>query len=140
MNKFMKLALDQAREAFFENNVPVGAVIVKDNKIISFAHNKKNSSNISVYHAEILSIIDACKKLGTWYLEDCVMYVTLKPCNMCASAIAESRIKKVFYLIDSNYTENMNANINNIHFEKSNESENKYLKLLSDFFKNKRLP
>ncbi len=139
MNKFMKLALDQAREAFFEDNVPVGAVIVNDNKIISYNHNKKNSSNISIYHAEILCIIDACRKLGTWYLDDCIMYVTLKPCNMCVSAIAESRIKKVIYLIDSNYTENMNANINNIDFEKFNELESEYLKLLSEFFKNKRL-
>ena len=110
MCDFMNIAVSEARKAYFEGNVPVGAVIVKNNKVLSFSHNTKNTSNVSVYHAELLCIIDACKKLNSWYLDDCVMYVTLKPCRMCEAAIAESRIKNVIYLLDSNYSDNLNCN------------------------------
>lgn len=134
MDKFINIALKEAKKAFDEGNVPVGAVIVKNGKVVAKGYNKKNTSNISVYHAEILSIMAACRKLNSWYLNDCIMYVTLKPCKMCEAAIAESRIKKVIYLIDSNYCRVMNNNINNICYEKMNV-KNSYSKILSDFFK-----
>ena len=136
MNKYMKKAFDEAVKAYNEGNVPVGAVIVRDNEIISFSHNVKNTLGISVYHAEILSIIDACKKLGSWYLDECIMYVTLKPCKMCEAAIAESRIKKVVYLLESNYSDNLDVNISNINYEKLND--NNYANLIKNFFKNIR--
>ncbi len=136
MNKYMKKAVEEATVAYNEGNVPVGAVIVNKDKIISFCHNKKNTENISVYHAEILCIIDACKKLNSWYLDDCDMYVTLEPCDMCKAAIAESRIKNVYYLLDSNYSDNLNTNIKNINFNKIYDTE--YAELLSNFFKNIR--
>ena len=137
MNSFMNIAMNEAKIAYNEGNVPVGAVIVKNNEIIASNHNKKNSSNISVYHAELLCIIDACKKLNSWYLDECVMFVTLKPCKMCTAAIAESRMSKVYYLVESNYSENMDNNISNINFEKVNFN-NEYSKLLSSFFENIR--
>ena len=133
----MDIALKEAEIAFNEGNVPVGAVIVKDNNVLSFNHNKKNSDNVSIYHAELLCIVDACKKLSSWYLDDCIMYVTLKPCKMCEAAIAESRIKKVYYLLESNYSENMNYNISNIDYIKINDNS-EYNLLLSDFFTNLR--
>ena len=138
MNKYMKLALEEAKKAYKENNVPVGAVIVKDNEIIASAHNVKNSLNVSVYHAELLCIIDACKYLGSWYLDDCTMYVTLKPCKMCEAAIAESRIKNVIYILDSNYSDNLDVNISNICYEKI-ESDFEYADIMSKFFKNIRI-
>lgn len=137
MNKYMKKAIDEANIAYKEGNVPVGAVIVNKNNIVSFNHNKKNTENISVYHAEILCIIDACKKIGSWYLDNCDMYVTLEPCDMCKAAIAESRIKNVYYLVDSNYSDNLKTNINNINLNKLDDDTN-YINLLSDFFKNIR--
>ena len=137
MNEFMNIAIDEARKAFTEGNVPVGAVIVKDDKVVSVAHNRKNSDNISIFHAELLCIIEACKYLKSWHLDDCVMYVTLKPCDMCEAAIAESRIEKVYYLLESNYSLNMNSNINNIMFGKIFDDSN-YAKLLSDFFRDMR--
>lgn len=137
MDNYMNIALDEAKIAFKEGNVPVGAVIVKENNIIAFNHNKKNSDNVSIFHAELLCIVEACKTLGSWYLDDCIMYVTLKPCKMCEAAIAESRIKKVYYLLESNYSENMNYNISNIDYVKVNNIS-EYDLLLSDFFINLR--
>lgn len=134
---FMKLAIDAANKAKNEGNVPVGCVIVKNNEVISASYNKKNSLNVSIYHAEILAIIEACEKLKSWYLDDCELYVTLKPCLMCSSAIAESRIKKVYYLLDSNYNENMNSNINNIIYIKMIDKY-EHSSAISDFFNSLR--
>ena len=94
--KFMKEALKEAKKAYEKDEIPVGAVIVKDNKIIARAHNLKESKNNSICHAEILAIQKACKKLNSWRLLDCEMYVTLEPCSMCAGALINSRIKKVY--------------------------------------------
>ena len=134
---YMNLAVKAAVKAEKTGNVPVGCVIVKDNKVVSTAYNKKNSSKISVYHAEILCIIKACEKLKKWYLDDCDMYVTLKPCAMCSAAIAESRIKKVFYLLDSDYEENLNKNYSNIEFIKV-DNDCLYNKLITNFFEKLR--
>ena len=94
--KFMKEALKQAKKAEEILEVPVGAVIVKDNKIIARAYNQKETKNDSTKHAEIIAIQKACKKLDSWRLIDCEMYVTLEPCSMCAGAIIQSRLKKVY--------------------------------------------
>ncbi|MBR3254994.1 MAG: tRNA adenosine(34) deaminase TadA [Clostridia bacterium] len=95
-NKFMKEALKEARKAYEKLEVPVGCVIVKDGKIIAKAHNQKETKFDTTKHAEILAISKASKKLGAWRLLDCEMYVTLEPCSMCAGAIINSRIKKVY--------------------------------------------
>ena len=136
-NEYMKIAIEQAKKAYKTNNTPVGCVIVFKNSIIAKSYNKKNSKNNAIYHAEILSIFKACKKLKSWYLNECEMYVTLKPCNMCYGAINEARISKVYYILDSNYYMNMNYNIgDNIYVKVDDKFQ--YSTLLSTFFKNKR--
>ena len=94
--KFMKEALKEALKAYEKLEIPVGAVIVKDNKIIARAHNLKEEKQSSIKHAEILAIEKASKALKNWRLSDCEMYVTLEPCPMCAGAIINSRVKKVY--------------------------------------------
>ena len=92
----MNEALKEARKAYNKLEVPVGAVIVKDNKIIARAYNQKEEKNDTTNHAEILAIKKASKKLRSWRLLDCDMYVTLEPCSMCAGALIQSRIRKVY--------------------------------------------
>ena len=94
--KFMREALKEAKKAYKKNEVPVGVVIVKDNKIISRAHNLKEIKNDTTKHAEIIAIQKASKKLQSWRLLDCDMYVTLEPCSMCSGAIINSRIKNLY--------------------------------------------
>lgn len=93
---YMKQALKEAEKAYKKLEVPVGAVIVKDGKIIARAHNQKETKTDTTKHAEILAIQKASKKLESWRLIDCEMYITLEPCSMCAGAIINSRIKKVY--------------------------------------------
>ena len=93
---YMKQALKEAEKAYKKLEVPVGAVIVKDGKIIARAHNQKETKPDTTKHAEILAIQKASKKLESWRLIDCEMYITLEPCSMCAGAIINSRIKKVY--------------------------------------------
>ncbi len=95
--KFMKEALKEAKKAYDKLEVPVGAVIVKDNKIIARAHNLKETKYDTTKHAEILAIQKASKKLNSWRLLNCEMYVTLEPCSMCAGALINSRIRKVYF-------------------------------------------
>ena len=92
----MKEALKEAKKAYDKLEVPVGAVIVKEGKIIARAHNLKETKYDTTKHAEILAIQKASKKLNNWRLIDCDMYVTLEPCSMCAGAIINSRIRKVY--------------------------------------------
>lgn len=94
--KFMKEALKEAKKAYDKLEVPVGCVIVRDGKIISRAHNLKETKKDTTKHAEILAIQKASKKLEAWRLLDCDMYVTLEPCSMCAGAIINSRIRNVY--------------------------------------------
>lgn len=94
---YMKLALKEAEQAFALNEVPIGCIIVKDNQVIAKAYNRKTLDNIATYHAEILAIEEACHKLKTWYLTDCILYTTREPCLMCTGAIIQSRIPKVVY-------------------------------------------
>ena len=93
----MDAALKEAEKAFEKNEVPVGCVIVKDNKIIARAHNQRHSKNSVLGHAELIAIEKANRKLKTWILEGCTIYVTLEPCPMCAGAILQSRMDKVIF-------------------------------------------
>ena len=141
--KFMREALKEAGKALAKEEVPVGAVIVKDGKIIARAHNIKESKKDSTCHAEILAIQKACKKLDSWRLLDCEMYVTLEPCSMCAGALINSRIKKLYIGTDDGKTVACGSVLNLLGDYKFNhkiEVEKYILKeecevLLKDFFK-----
>lgn len=100
--KFMKMALECAKKAYGKGEVPVGAVIVKEGKVIAKAFNKREESRDATAHAEILAIKKACKKLGDFRLLDCEMFVTLEPCLMCMGAILNSRIKTLCYGASNN--------------------------------------
>lgn len=94
---FMSAALKEAKKAFLKGEVPVGAVVVRGGEIIAKAHNEREKKNVATRHAELSAIEKACKKLGSWRLDDCELYVTLEPCIMCAGAIINARIKKVYF-------------------------------------------
>ena len=94
-NKFMKSALKEAEKSYDKEEIPVGAVIVKDGKIIARGHNLKETKNDTTNHAEIIAIRKASKKLKSWRLTGCTMYVTLEPCTMCAGALIQARLDKV---------------------------------------------
>jgi len=93
--KFMKEALKQAKKAEAIGEVPIGCVIVHQDKIIARGYNRRNIENSTLAHAEITAIKKACKRLGDWRLEGCTMYVTLEPCPMCAGAVIQARIPRV---------------------------------------------
>ena len=137
MNEYyMKIAIKQANKALKYNEVPVGAIIVKNNKIIAKAYNKKEKSNDSTKHAEIIAISKACKKFKNWRLDDCILYVTMEPCMMCSGAIEQSRIKKIVYGVKNEnygYTDNL-KNIEII----SQVCEKECRNLVQTFFKKRR--
>ena len=145
-SKFMKLALNEAKKAYDKLEVPVGAVIVKDGKIIAKAHNQKETKFDTTKHAEILVIQKASKKLNSWRLIDCEMYVTLEPCPMCAGAIIQSRIKKVYFGVPDEKTGAVGSKLNlfrDFKFNHTVEFESGILNsecqtLLQDFFKELR--
>ena len=132
--KFMIEAIKQAKNAYNIDEVPVGAVIVKDNKIISKGYNKIETTNDSTNHAEIIAIKKASKKINNWRLNECELYVTLEPCDMCKGAIQNSRIKNVYYLISKENKYNIKTNFEKMCFKKYND----YLILLKKFFEEKR--
>lgn len=95
--KFMKAALKCAEKAFSEGEVPIGAVVVLNGKVISRGHNRRTKKQIATAHAEIEAIEKACKKLKSWRIPECEIYITLEPCPMCMGAILNARIKKVYF-------------------------------------------
>lgn len=143
---FMYIALEQAKIAASFDEVPVGAVIVKDGKVIAKGENRKERENCAVYHAEVVAITEACKKLDNWYLDGTTMYVTLEPCPMCCGAILNSRIDRVvFGATDpkSGGVQSMYSLLNDNRLNHTCQIEGGVLAeecaaLLSDFFKKKR--
>ena len=93
--KYMKAALREAKKAYKLDEVPIGCVIVQNDKIIARGYNRRNTDKNTLAHAEVAAIKKASKKTGDWRLEDCTMYVTLEPCQMCAGAIVQSRLGRV---------------------------------------------
>lgn len=145
--KFMKIALQQAQKAYDIGEVPVGAVIVRDGQVISKAYNLKEKTNNPCGHAEIRAINKACKKLDTWRLEDCEMFITLEPCLMCVGAIIHSRIKKIYIGTLDTKTGAVISRINaldtyvvnhKVDYEKG-VLEKECSEILKRFFKNLRL-
>ena len=130
--------LDMAKEAYDADEIPVAAIIVRNNEIVGYGINTRNADKNVLGHAEINAIVMASKNIGDWRLDDCDMYVTLIPCMMCSGAIIESRIRKVYYLCDKT-----NDYVNVVRYtlcEKINDDLacGEYLKLLQLFFENKR--
>ena len=144
--KFLDIAFEYAEKAYSNNEVPIGAVIVKNNEIIGYGYNSKEENNSVLKHAELIAIEKASEYLNNWRLEDCDIYVTLDPCPMCASAIKQSRIRNVYSALnntDENYLEiiesifnsdNTNPSVNFI----SNLAVDKSKNLLNSFFKKQR--
>ena len=137
MNEYyMKLAIKQAEKALKKDEVPVGAIIVKNNKIIARAFNKKEYKKDVTKHAEIIAISKACKKIKNWRLDDCEIYVTMEPCMMCSGAIEQSRIKKIVYGVkNENY--GYTSNLKKIEII-SQVCEKECKKIIQTFFKKKR--
>lgn len=140
----MKMAIKEAQKAFSADEIPVGAVIVKDGKIIARGYNCREKSQIATKHAEIIAIEKACKKIGSWRLEVCEMYVSLEPCPMCLGACVNARLKTVYYgakqtSSDDNLSQaiassnRLNHKVNLMLLEDEQAS-----KLLTQFFSQKR--
>lgn len=145
INKFMLAAINEAKKAAKKNEVPVGAVVVYKNKIIARAHNLKEKKQSFHAHAEILALLKAQKKLKTWRLSKCDLYVTMEPCPMCAGALLQARINKLYYGVKDNKSGAIESVIKILDYKfnhdidykggiMSTESE----KLLKDFFKTLR--
>ncbi len=145
MDKFMLEAYKEAKKAEKKLEVPIGAVIVKDSNIIARAHNLREGKQSSLAHAEVLCINKACKKLKSWRLDDCTMYVTLEPCLMCAGAIVQSRIKKVYIgaMDEKNGCVGSKSNVLS-DIETTHKTEYEYMledkcsSIITNFFKNLR--
>lgn len=139
MNKeFVDKIYGLALKSYDIDEIPVGAIVVKDDKIIAEGINSREKNNSVVGHAEINAIEKACKAVGDWRLDDCEMYVTLLPCMMCSGAILESRIKKVYYLCDRTNVCFDAKKYVNVAKISDVDMEEKYLSLLRLFFENKR--
>lgn len=134
--KFFEIAIKESQKSLKTGDIPVGAVIVLNGKIVSKGHNTKEVTNNILGHAEINTILKASKKLSTWHLDDCELYVTLKPCTMCESVIKNSHIKQVYYLLDKQSDQK--------EFQKTksmlitNDLSTQYNQILSSFFQNIR--
>ena len=144
--KYMRAAMKEAYKAELKDEVPIGTVIVHDGKIIARAHNTRQTKQISTHHAEILCIEKACRKLNSWRLEECDLYVTLEPCPMCAGAIQQSRIRKVIFgaydpkggFFGSNFNINEVKGLNHYPEVEGGILKEETAQLLKDFFKKKR--
>ncbi len=135
--KYFKILIKLAQKAASEDEVPVSAIVVKNGKIISKAYNKRNKSKCILGHAEIIAIKKANKKIKDWRLNDCDLYVTLKPCSMCNEVIFQSRIANVYYIIDKpeNKKEYKRTYVRKL---KNDNQSDLYINILSSFFQKKR--
>ncbi|MBP3431865.1 MAG: nucleoside deaminase [Clostridia bacterium] len=146
MKSFMEAALEEAKKAKKKGEVPIGAVIVKDGKMIAKGHNQREKKQNALLHAEIVAINKACKKLHSWRLDDAEIYVTLEPCPMCAGAIANARLSKMIYgAKDKTSQDELCGKIlssirlnHKCEMVQAEEFENECSQILTDFFKAKR--
>ncbi|MEG0794244.1 MAG: nucleoside deaminase [Bacilli bacterium] len=132
--EYMKIALKEALKASKRDEVPVGAVIVYQDKCISKGYNNREHTNNILGHAEIIAIKKASKKLHTWKLMECDLYVTLKPCKMCEEVIKQSRIRNVFYILEK---PDSKREYDKTNFNLIKESMS-YQQIIGDYFKTKR--
>ncbi len=135
MRKYIDEILQLANKAYKNDEVPIGAIVIYKGKIIGKGYNRKKKTHLVTDHAEIIAINRAAKKMGDWRLDECELYVTLEPCDMCKEAIRQSRIKKVYFIEKSTFN---NENNKSIEYVKINTEHDDYATLLSKFFANKR--
>ena len=135
-NKYSNILFKLALKAYRKNEVPVSAIIVYKDKIISRSYNQKNLKSIALFHAEIICIYKACKKLKRWNLEGCKMYITLEPCDMCKNAIQEARLDEVYYILSKGTITNRYIKTKYEQMYVSNAD--KYEEMLKTFFKQMR--
>ena len=144
--KYMDMAIEEARKAFEEDEVPVGCVIVKNNQILALTHNRKEQMNSATKHAEILAIEEASSKLNNWRLDGCDVYITLEPCPMCASALKQARVSHIFCGLSNSDFRNYEIVLKILESDKNNASVpiindlavEKVDKIMKDFFINRR--
>lgn len=134
MNKYFEIAYEEALKAYKKNEIPVGAIIVKNEKVIAKSHNNRQKKHNVFGHAEISCILKAEKKLKDWRLDECDLYVTLEPCDMCKLIIEKARIKNVYYLTEQNYKKDEYEKINVLQTNDCNSLKNNYENLLKNFF------
>lgn len=143
---FMGEALIEAKKAYKKAETPIGCVITKENVIIARGHNDKEQKQDPTHHAEMIAIRKACKKLGSWRLNECTMYVTLEPCPMCAGALIQARLQKVYIGTPDPKAGAVGSVINLLEIEKFNHKVevaygilgNECSQILKDFFKELR--
>ena len=133
--EFIDLAYELAKKAYENDEVPVGSVVVFNDKVIGTGYNTKESTNDATNHAEIIAIKEASKKMGDWRLDGCILYTTVEPCQMCMGAIRESRISKVIYCVNSFYNKSY---YKDVLLEQTNDKRDESLFLLKTFFEEKR--
>ena len=144
--KYMDMAIEEAKKAFEEDEVPVGCVIVKNNQILALTHNRKEQMNSATKHAEILAIEEASSKLNNWRLDGCDVYITLEPCPMCASALKQARVSHIFCGLSNSDFRNYEMVLKILESDKNNASVpiindlavEKVDKIMKDFFRNRR--
>jgi len=144
--KYMKEALKEAKKAELIDEVPIGCVVVKDDKIIARGHNQRETNQSPIGHAEIIAINKASKKLKSWRLEGCDIYVTLEPCIMCSGAIIQSRISKVYYGASDPKGGALGSSINVLEAKNINHHpevisgvmQEECSKIITNYFKQKR--
>ena len=137
MKKINKTLWKEANKAYRKNEIPVGCVITQNGRIIARAHNNKQSMHDVTGHAEIIAIKKASQKVKDWRLENCELYVTLEPCNMCKEVIRQSRIKKVNYILASKFNNEDNKQIKYIQCDNC-DLKNNINELMKSFFSSKR--
>ena len=144
--KYMDMAIEEAKKAFEEDEVPIGCVIVKNNQILALTHNRKEQMNSATKHAEILAIEEASSKLNNWRLDGCDVYITLEPCPMCASALKQARISHIFCGLSNSDFRNYEIVLKILESDKNNASVpiindlavEKVDKIMKGFFRNRR--
>lgn len=144
--KYMNMAIEEAKVAFRENEVPVGCVIVKNNEILAKTHNMKEQLNSATKHAEILAIETASNKINNWRLDGCDVYITLEPCPMCASALKQARVSHIFCGLSNSDSKNYDIVLKILSADKNNASVpiindlavEKVNEIMQCFFRNRR--
>lgn len=144
--KYMNMAIEEAKVAFRENEVPIGCVIVKNNEILAKTHNMKEQLNSATKHAEILAIETASNKINNWRLDGCDVYITLEPCPMCASALKQARVSHIFCGLSNSDSKNYDIVLKILSADKNNASVpiindlavEKVNEIMQCFFRNRR--